>query len=60
MQQFLVRQDLGYMQHCKENAPIYTYALIRIAPMMSPVIADCPDLAPRPVESQDGAREDDD
>ena len=30
MQQFLVLQDLGYVRHCKENAPIYMYALIAL------------------------------
>ena len=30
MQKFLVLQDLGYIRHCKENAPIYMYALLRI------------------------------
>jgi len=29
MQQFLVLQDLGYVRHCKENAPNYMYALLR-------------------------------
>jgi len=29
MQQFLVLQDVGYVRHCKENAPIYMYALLR-------------------------------
>jgi len=28
MQQFLVLQDFGYVRHCKENAPIYIYALL--------------------------------
>src|SRR6218665_2059836 len=30
MQQFLVLQDLGYVWHCKENAPNYMYALIAL------------------------------
>jgi len=35
-----------YVRHCKENAPIYMYYVAPETPMMSSVIADCPDLVP--------------
>ena len=35
-----------YVTHCKENAPIYMYYVAPETPMMSSVIADCPDLVP--------------
>jgi len=35
-----------YVRHYKENAPIYMYYVAPETPMMSSVIADCPDLAP--------------
>src|SRR6218665_157541 len=35
-----------YVRHCKENTPIYMYYVAPETPMMSSVIADCPDLAP--------------
>jgi len=37
-----------YVRHYKENAPIYMYYVAPETPMMSSVIADCPDLAPPP------------
>ena len=49
MQKFLrliARHECTYVQHCKENAPIYMYYVEPETPMMSSVIADCPDLAP--------------
>jgi len=41
-------QDLGYVRHCKENAPLYMYYnyIAPGIPIMSWIIADCPDLAP--------------
>src|SRR6218665_2612545 len=35
-----------YVRRCKENTPIYMYYVAPETPMMSSVIADCPDLAP--------------
>src|SRR6218665_531340 len=43
------RHECTYVRHCKENAPIYMYYVLRStgnAYMMTSVIADCPDLAP--------------
>src|SRR6218665_1454111 len=40
------RHECTYVRHCKENAPIYMYYVAPETPMMSSVIADCPDLAP--------------
>src|SRR6218665_4213780 len=34
------------MYVCKENAPIYMYYVAPETPMMSSVIADCPEIAP--------------
>ena len=42
----VARHECTYVQHCKENAPIYMYYVALETPMMSSVIADCPDLAP--------------
>ena len=42
----IARHECTYVQHCKENAPIYMYYVAPETPMMSSVIADCPDLAP--------------
>src|SRR6218665_948875 len=42
----VARYECTYVQHCKENAPIYMYYVAPETPMMSSVIADCPDLAP--------------
>ena len=42
----VARHECTYVRHCKENAPIYMYYLAPETPMMSSVIADCPDLAP--------------
>ena len=39
------RHECTYVWHCKENAPIYMYYVAPETPMMSSVIADCPDLA---------------
>src|SRR6218665_3979251 len=44
----VARHECTYVQHCKENAPIYMYYVAPETPMMSSVIADCPDLAPPP------------
>ena len=38
--------NVHYVRHCKENAPIYMYCVAPETPMMSSVIANCPDLAP--------------
>ena len=38
----------AHVRHCKENAPIYMYYVAPETPMMSSVIADCPDLQPPP------------
>jgi len=43
--QDLLLQDMN-VRHCKENAPIYMYYVAPETPMISSVIADCPDLAP--------------
>src|SRR6218665_2166241 len=42
----VARHVCTYVRHCKENAPIYMYYVAPETPMMSSVIADCPDLAP--------------
>src|SRR6218665_1872789 len=42
----VARYECTYVRHCKENAPIYMYYVAPETPMMSSVIADCPDLAP--------------
>src|SRR6218665_3230780 len=42
----VARHECTYVWHCKENAPIYMYYVAPETPMMSSVIADCPDLAP--------------
>ena len=42
----VARHECTYVRHCKENAPIYMYYVAPETPMMSSVIADCPDLAP--------------
>src|SRR6218665_469848 len=42
----VARHECTYVRHCKENAPIYMYYEAPETPMMSSVIADCPDLAP--------------
>src|SRR6218665_828108 len=42
----VARHECTYVRHCKENAPIYMYYVASETPMMSSVIADCPDLAP--------------
>src|SRR6218665_273419 len=42
----VARHECTYVRLCKENAPIYMYYVAPEAPMMSSVIADCPDLAP--------------
>src|SRR6218665_3107129 len=44
----VARHECTYVRLCKENAPIYMYMyyVAPEAPMMSSVIADCPDLAP--------------
>src|SRR6218665_2155800 len=44
----VARHECTYVRHCKENAPIYRYYVAPETPMMSSVIADCPDLAPPP------------
>src|SRR6218665_3987533 len=41
----VARHECTYVRHCKENAPIYMYYVAPETPMMSSVIADCPDLA---------------
>src|SRR6218665_1342244 len=41
----VARQECTYVRHCKEIAPIYMY-YVPETPMMSSVIADCPDLVP--------------
>src|SRR6218665_1244581 len=43
----IARHECTYVQHCKESAPIYMYYVAPETPMMSSVIADCPDLAPQ-------------
>src|SRR6218665_229685 len=42
----VARHECTHVRHCKENAPIYKYYVAPETPMMSSVIADCPDLAP--------------
>src|SRR6218665_1133356 len=42
----VARHKCTYVWHCKENPPIYMYYVAPETPMMSSVIADCPDLAP--------------
>src|SRR6218665_3642318 len=42
------RHECTHVRHCKENAPIYMYYVAPETPMMSSVIADCPDLVPPP------------
>ena len=42
----VARHECTYVQHCKENAPIYMYYVAPETPMMSSVIADCPYLVP--------------
>ena len=42
----VARHECTYVRHSKENAPIYMYYVAPETPMMSSVIADCPDLAP--------------
>src|SRR6218665_2980872 len=42
----VARHECTYVRYCKENAPIYMYYIAPETPMMSSVIADCPDLAP--------------
>src|SRR6218665_2648008 len=42
----VARHECTYVRHCKENAPIYMYYIAPETPMMSSVIADCPNLAP--------------
>src|SRR6218665_2150371 len=42
----VARHECTHVRHCKENAPIYMYDVAPETPMMSSVIADCPDLAP--------------
>src|SRR6218665_1160749 len=42
----VARHECTYVRHCKENTPIYMYYVAPETPMMSSVIADCPDLAP--------------
>src|SRR6218665_1122791 len=37
---------MTYVRHSKENAPIYMYYVAPETPMMSSVIAYCPDLVP--------------
>src|SRR6218665_588131 len=42
----VARHECTYVRHCKENAPVYIYYVAPDTPMMSSVIADCPDFAP--------------
>jgi len=42
----VARHECTHVRHCKENAPIYIYYVAPEMPMMSSVIADCPDLTP--------------
>src|SRR6218665_1038470 len=42
----VARHECTHVRHCKENAPIYMYYVAPETPMMSSVIADCPDLVP--------------
>src|SRR6218665_796906 len=42
----VARHECTYVRHCKENAPIYMYYAAPETPMMSSVIAACPDLVP--------------
>src|SRR6218665_1292443 len=42
----VARHECTYVRHGKEIAPIYMYYVAPETPMMSSVIADCPDLAP--------------
>ena len=42
----VARHECTYVRHCKENTPIYMYYVALETPMMSSIIADCPDLAP--------------
>src|SRR6218665_167479 len=42
----VARHECMYVRHCKENEPIYMYYVAPETPMISSVIADCPDLAP--------------
>src|SRR6218665_4161021 len=42
----VARHECTHVRHCKVNAPIYMYYVAPETPMMSSVIADCPDLAP--------------
>src|SRR6218665_3306902 len=44
----VARHECTYVRHCKENTPIYMYYVALETPMMSSIIADCPDLAPPP------------
>src|SRR6218665_1926027 len=44
----VARHECTHVRHCKENAPIYMYYVAQETPMMSSVIADCPDLVPPP------------
>ena len=43
----VARHECTYvgLRHCKESAPIYMYYVAPETPMMSSVVADCPDLA---------------
>jgi len=42
----VARHECTHVRHCKVNAPIHMYYVAPETPMMSSVIADCPDLAP--------------